>query len=179
MVQTTTSIVQRLLMAVLIACFAAGVTAQEPGPTTPAPPRSVGGHVGVAVPLVFINEDDTETIGDTFVIANPIGVGFKLSDRLVLDFEIIVQNPVDPSGTTGLVIDPGLVYNFGAFAAGLRVASAINQPANFGVIPLVNKGIVDLGGGATWFIEAAFPMFVRSEPPDFTLDIVLHTGFGF
>jgi hypothetical protein len=170
---------RRALMSMAFAGIAVGALAQEPGPTPPTTPRSVGGHVGVAVPLVMINEDDTETIGDNFVIANPIGIGFKLSERLVLDLEMIVQNPVDPSGTTSLVIDPGIVYNFGAFAAGLRVASAINQPSNFGVIPLINKGLMDLGGGATWFVEAAFPAFVRSEPPDFTLDIVFHTGVGF
>jgi hypothetical protein len=175
----TNAIKQRLLASVMMACIAGVAWAQEPGPTPPTEPRRVGGHIGVAVPLVMINEDDTDTVGDNFVIANPIGIGFKLSERLVLDFEMIVQNPVDPSGTTGLVIDPGLVYNFGAFAAGLRVASVINQPANFGLIPLINKGIADLGGGTTWFVEAAFPMFVRSEPPDYTLDIVVHTGIGF
>lgn len=171
----------RMLVIVVVGCMAAGGVAQEPGPTPPEPakPRSIGGHVGVAVPLVMINEDDTETIGDNFVIANPIGIGFKLTDRLVMDFEIIVQNPVDPSGTTGLVIDPGLVYNFGPFAAGLRIASAINQPSNFGVIPLINRGLMDLGDGTTWFIEAALPTFVRSEPPDFTMDVVVHTGIGF
>jgi len=169
----------RLLTGMMIACIASGALAQEPGPTTPATPRSVGGHVGVAVPLVFINEDDTKTISDTFVIANPIGIGFKLSEKLVLDMEFIVQNPVDPSGTTSLVVDPGLVYNFGPFAAGLRVASAINQPANVGLIPLINRGLVNLGGGATWFVEAAFPAFIHSTPPDVTLDIVFHTGIGF
>ena len=175
----TIAVAQRLLASVFVACMAGGVLAQEPGPTTPSTPRSVGGHVGIAVPLVMINEDDTDTIADNFVIANPIGIGFKLSERLVLDLEIIVQNPVDPSGTTSLVVDPGLVYNFGAFAAGLRVASVINQPSNVGLIPLINKGLVDLGDGVTWFVEAAFPMFVRSEAPDFTMDVVLHTGVGF
>ena len=169
---------QRLLTSVIVAGMAAGALAQDAGPTPPTPPRSVGGHIGVAVPLVMINEDDTNTVDDNFVIANPIGIGFKLSEKLVLDFEVIVQNPVDPSGTSSLVVDPGLVYNFGAFAAGLRAASVINQPANFGLIPLINKGIANVGGG-TWFIEAAFPMFVHAEPPDFTLDIVLHTGVGF
>jgi hypothetical protein len=175
------SVVLLRALAVASACVAAGALAQEPGPTPPAPAtgRSVGGHIGVAVPLVMINEDDTNTVGDNFVIAVPIGIGFKLSEKLVLDFETIVQTPVDPSGTTSLVVDPGLVYNLGPFAAGLRVAWAINQPANVGLIPLVNKGLADLGGGVTWFVEAAFPMFIRSEPPDFTLDVVFHTGFGF
>jgi hypothetical protein len=128
---------------------------------------------------VFINEDDTETIGDRTVIATPIGIGWKLTDRLIVDFETIVQNPVDPSGTTSFVVDPGLIYNFGPFAAGLRIASEIGADANVGLIPLVNKGLVDLGNGVTWFAEAAFPTFIHARPPDFTMNIVFHTGLGF
>jgi hypothetical protein len=31
-----------------------------------------------------------------------------------------------------------------------------------------------------WFVEAAFPVFLHSDPdPDYTFDVVLHTGIGF
>ncbi|ABS27058.1 hypothetical protein Anae109_2858 [Anaeromyxobacter sp. Fw109-5] len=169
------------LAIVLAVALRAGAQAQEPPPmAAPPPERSVGGHVGIATPLVTVTSDDTTNIGDDFVIANPVGVSVKISERLVIDFEMIVQNPVDPRGESSLVIDPGVVYGAGPVALGLRVASVIGAPANVGVIPLVNKGLVDLGGGATWFVEAAFPTFLRSDPdPDLTLDVVLHTGIGF
>lgn len=172
---------RRIAYGVLASVVVASIPALSRGqPPAEAPRgRPVGGHVGIAVPLVFVNSDDTETIGDRRVIAMPIGIGWKLTDRLIVDFETIVQNPVDPSGTTSLVVDPGLVYDLGAFAAGLRVATAVNAPANVGLIPLVNKGVVKLGNDVTWFVEAAFPMFVRSRRPDFTLDVVVHTGLGF
>jgi hypothetical protein len=139
----------------------------------------VGGHVGLAVPLVTIpSEGDTTDVGDQFTLVAPIGVTVKLSDRVAIDLETQVANPVDPSGTTALVVAPGVVYNFGPFAAGLRVASEIGADSNVGVIPLVNKGLFPVGA-ATWFVEAAFPTFVHATPPDVTFTAVIHTGFGF
>jgi hypothetical protein len=42
--------------------------------------------------------------------------------------------------------------------------------------PLVNVGLVDLGG-AKWFVEGAFPIFY--VPKDVSLTVVAHTGIGF
>lgn len=140
-----------------------------------AAPRQVGGHVGIATPFVTF-ADETTTISDQFTLATPIGIGIEVSDRVVVDFETVVQNPVEPDGVTSLVVDPGVVYNAGVVALGLRLAFQINAQSNVGLIPLVNKGLVDLGG-ATWFIEAAFPVFYQNE--DVNLTIVGHTGIGF
>jgi hypothetical protein len=149
-------------------------------PTAALAQRAVGGHIGAATSFVTFNPDDTTTIEDQFTLAMPIGVGVRLGDRVIFDFEVIVQNPIDPRGTTGLVVDPGVVFPMGAFALGLRVASAINAPANIGIIPLVNVGLGKLGEHATWFIEGAVPAFLHSDPdPDWTIDLVLHTGLAF
>jgi hypothetical protein len=167
------SIPFKVLSGAIVCCIAVVAGAQ-------APARSVGGHIGFATSFVTVDEDgDTTNIGDQFTLVAPIGVTVKTGGPLAVDFEVQVANPIDPSGDTGLVIAPGLVYNLGPFAAGLRLASAIGPPANGGVIPIINKGLIPLGGGATWFVEAAFPMFVHAQPPDFTFDVVLHTGIGF
>jgi hypothetical protein len=106
-------------------------------------------------------------------------VTVKLTDRFAIDFETQVVNPIDPRGETRLVIAPGAIYNAGPFALGLRVASAIGAPANVGVIPLINRALFPVGTGM-WFVEAAFPMFLHSDPdPDASLDIVIHTGVAF
>jgi hypothetical protein len=141
---------------------------------------TVGGHVGLATPLLTMTSNDDTDISERQVLVAPIGVTVKLTDRLAIDFETQVANRLDePRGNTTLTVAPGAVYNFGPFAAGLRVASTIGAPANAGVIPIINKGLFPVGRG-TWFIEAAFPMFVHSEPdPDFTFDVVIHTGIGF
>jgi hypothetical protein len=139
----------------------------------------VGGHVGIASPIVTITSDDSTNIVDNTVIVNPIGVTVKLTDAVAVDFETQVVSPVDPTGDTKLVVAPGLIYNAGPAALGLRVAAEIGSPANVGLIPLINKGIADLGGGATWFVEAAFPTFISSQRPDVAFNVVLHTGIGF
>lgn len=158
------------LSGLLVVWAPAGALAQE---------RRVGGHIGFATSFVTVTSDDTTDIGDQFTLVSPIGVTVKLTDRLAIDFETQVHNPVDPSGTSFFVVAPGIIYNPGPAAIGLRLASAINSPANVGLIPLINRGLADLGGGATWFVEAAFPTFVHAEPPDVTFDVVLHTGIGF
>jgi hypothetical protein len=73
-------------------------------------------------------------------------------------------------------VDPGVVYDWGGLATGLRVAFQINAPANVGLIALVNKGLVPIGK-ATWFVEAAFPTFYSQR--QVTFNAVLHTGVGF
>jgi hypothetical protein len=170
------------LLTTLAICAAASVArAQEAAPVAPpaadqAPKGNAGGHLGVAVPLVTVTDEETTTVSDQFTLAHPIGVGVKVSRRLTVDFEVVVSNPIDPVGPTGLVIDPGVVYDLGPVALGLRAAFQIGQTANIGAVPLVNKGLVDLGG-ATWFIEAAFPTFYSDH--DVAFNVVLHTGIGF
>jgi hypothetical protein len=137
----------------------------------------VGGHVGVATPLVTAAEETT-TIADQLTVLTPIGIGFKVSERVAVDFEMVVATPVDqPGATTGLVVDPGVIYDLGGAALGLRVAFKIGAPANVGLIPLLNVGLVDLGG-ATWFAEAAFPTFYGAADTS-EFNAVLHTGVGF
>ena len=148
--------------------------------------KDVGGHVGVATPFVTVSKKTT-TIGDQFTLLTPIGVTVKPGGKLVIDFEVVVANPVSPPGTTGLVIDPGIVYDWGPFATGIRLAFETNANTNVGLIPLINFGLADLGG-ATWFVEAAFPTFIRSKLDDapstghhaeVAFNAVLHTGIGF
>jgi hypothetical protein len=142
------------------------------GQTRNREPR-LGGHVGIATPFVTLSSNTT-TIADQFTLLHPIGISVKF-DKVTVDFETVVVNPIDPSGNVGLVIDPGVVYNFGPVAAGLRLAWQ-QAESNFGLIPLVNKGIVDFGE-ATWFVEAAFPTFYSDSTIAFNM--VLHSGVGF
>jgi hypothetical protein len=141
----------------------------------PLATKAIGGHVGIAVPFVTISKHTT-TIGDQFTILDPIGIGFRLSEHVAVDFETVVGTPVHPTGKTSLVVDPGVIFPFGKLALGLRVAFQINADANFGLIPLVNYALVDLGH-ATWFVEAAFPTFYSDK--EVALTALLHTGVGF
>src|SRR6266498_3207520 len=142
----------------LAAAFPAGARAQDAASTpppvlaaTPTPqastgPRLVGGHVGAAVPVVSFHSvgKTTQTPSDQFTIAVPIGVSVHVSLDWVVDFEVVVASDVKPWGGTGLTIDPGVVYVGLPVALGLRTKFDVSAPANFGLIPLIHKGIVDV-----------------------------------
>jgi hypothetical protein len=162
----------------------------------------IGGHVGVAVPMVTFQGytssayaapalDKTVTLGDQFNLAFPIGLTVKTSRRVAFDFEVIVSTKVDPVGSTDLTIDPGVIYDWGPINTGLRLAVPVGaSPLAIGVIPLINRGITKIGG-ATWFIEADFPVIYHAsgagDQPNgavgtnslVAFSVALHTGFGF
>ena len=95
----------------------------------------------------------------------------------VVDFEVVVASDVKPWGSTGLTIDPGLIYVGEPVALGLRAKFDVSANANFGLIPLIHKGIVDIGE-ANWFVEAAFPI-TATRGEGYALAAVAHTGFAF
>jgi hypothetical protein len=152
--------------------------------------RKVGGHIGVATSFLTASSrtdpatgKSTETISDRFPLVIPIGISVHTSDTTVVDFETQVALKLHPAGTTEFNVAPGIVYNFGPAAAGLRLVFPIGAtPSAVGLVPLINKGFADLGFG-TWFIEAALPVVYHGSGPGtdghLTFDLVLHTGIGF
>lgn len=160
-------------------------------PTPSAHPFGIEGHVGIATPVVTVTtgkNGQTQTPGDQFTLLHPIGIGFKVSEHAAVDFEVVFGDPIKPRGTTNLVIDPGIVYDTGPAVLGIRLALPVSATTSYGVIPLIHKGIVDIGGGANWFVELAFPTFLHFNPAnadgtsgETTLEFnaVFHTGVGF
>ncbi|HXU03007.1 MAG TPA: hypothetical protein VN903_18700 [Polyangia bacterium] len=155
------------------------VVAAAPTPAPSSGPRMVGGHVGAAVPVVSFHSvgQTTRTPSDQFTIAVPIGVSVHVAPVWVVDFEVVVASDVKPWGGTTLTIDPGVVYTALPVALGLRAKFDVGSTANFGLIPLIHKGIVDVGE-ANWFVEAAFPITAAREN-GYALAAVAHTGFAF
>lgn len=155
------------------------VVSAAPAAPAPAGSRMVGGHVGAAVPVVSFHSvgKTTQTPSDQLTIAVPIGVSVHVAPTLVVDFEAVVASDVKPWGGTGLTIDPGVVYVGAPVALGLRAKFDVNAPANFGLIPLIHKGVVDIGE-ANWFVEAAFPI-TAMRGSGYALAAVAHTGFAF
>ena len=154
-------------------------TTSQAAASPPAGARTVGWHVGAAVPFVSFHSvgKGTQTPSDQLTIAVPIGISVHLSPTWVFDFETVVANDVNPWGGTGLTVDPGVIYVGAPVALGLRAKFDVGAAANFGLIPLVHKGLVDVGY-ANWFVEAAFPM-TAMRGNGYTLAAVAHTGFAF
>jgi len=162
----------------------------------------VGGHFGLALPFVTVSSDGTTVIGRDFgQVGITPGITVKLTEHWAVDFEFIGFSRWDlkPSGTpdvshTIFVVDPGVVYNFGPVAAGLRLAVQIGEgvPLNFGAVPIVVVPF-KLSSRLSYFLELDLPVFVMAKPglPATaltaatetriigSLTILLQTGFAF
>jgi hypothetical protein len=191
MTTKTTSILACCVATGLVAAIAPATAHADDAAAPPAanPHPGIGGHVGLAIPLVFINSENppgNQTISDKTVFAFPIGIGLKLTDKAAIDFETIVGNPIHPRGGTGFTVDPGIVYDMGPFVLGGRLGFDVFAPTNFKLIPLIHKAIAPVGAGANWFVEAALPVTFSfttdvqgNDKTSTELDIVFHTGIGF
>lgn len=198
--------------AVLCLVVAAGVAHAEASPPAappakaaapefPAAPR-VGGHFGLALPVVAFDNDGTSAIGRDFVqVGVTPGITVKLTERWAVDFEFIafsrwdLERPGTPDKShTIFVADPGVVYNFGPVAAGLRLAVQVGEgvPLNFGLVPIAVVPF-KVTRRLSYFLELDLPVFVTASagaPATATtpasdarvvgsLAILLQTGFAF
>jgi hypothetical protein len=148
----------------------------------------LSGHIGVAFPIVtHSSTTGTTTIGDSFNILFPFGVGVRPEGwPVVLDFEFVPE--VHPSSrSTTLLVHPGVILPLpNDWAVGMRAAFEINQNS-VGFTPLVNKSFPVTGHKFKWFVEGDLPVrFVRVNNPfparpidSTTVGFVLHLGLAF
>lgn len=195
-----------LLLALSIGSSSAALADEAPpakaaAPEFPGWPR-VGGHFGLAISIAAFDNDGTTAIGRDFVqIGITPGITVKITERWAVDFEFIGFSRWDlnPPGTpnkshTIFVVDPGVVYNFGPVAGGLRLATQIGEgvPLNFGIVPIVVVPF-KVTKRLSYFLELDLPVFVMATPgvpataltaaTDSrvigSLTILLQTGFAF
>jgi len=150
--------------------------ASEPGPsytlTPPSPPVAssrtyprVGGHLGFALPIFTLAKNSTIIGGDFVNIGLTPGITVTLDDHWSVDFEFVAYIPLKdlPQGV-GIVVDPGVLYNFGDFTAGLRVATKVTEATNIGLIPIFVLPLKNLlSGPFTPFVEADVPIFFQDN----------------
>lgn len=141
----------------------------------------VGGHVGMAVPVLTLAKNSTVVGADFVTVGLTPGITVHLDDRWAVDFEFIAFNELKntPAATT-FVVDPGIVRKFDGFAAGLRVATQVGAPTNIGVVPIVVVPF-KISEHLSYFVEGDLPLFLRdsgtSMQPSATL--LLQTGVSF
>src|SRR5262249_47230279 len=89
--------------------------------------NTVGGHMGLAFPIVSTTGDHTTTINHDFSMAFPIGISIKGSGRMFFDLEFV---PVvqDSPRNVSFIAHPGLLWGIGhGFSAGGRLAFDVNS----------------------------------------------------
>jgi hypothetical protein len=172
--------------------------AKAAAPEFPSWPR-VGGHFGLALPIVAFDNDGTTVLGREFAqVGVTPGITIKIAERWAVDFEFIGFGRWDlttPARShTVFVVDPGVVYNFGPVAGGLRLATQIGEgvPLNFGLVPIVVVPF-KISSKLSYFLELDLPVFVTatagvpataltpatSDRVMGSLTILLQTGFAF
>lgn len=184
----------------LMLCITAPARAEDV-PAKPSSPR-VGGHFGLAINIANFDNDGATVMGRDYVqIGVTPGITVKLDDHWAIDFEFIGFGRWDlnKSGTadkshTIFVVDPGVIYNFGRVAAGLRLAVQIGEsvPMNFGIVPIVVVPFT-VTKKLSYFLELDLPVFITAVAGTPTtpttpavasrtvgsMTILLQTGFAF
>ena len=141
----------------------------------------LGGHIGFVLPLVSHANGTTTTISDDFVIGFPMGITVRKSDTFAFDLELVpaVQNsPLH----IDLTVHPGVVWGVGnGWGAGARLAFDVNR-ASWGFTPILNHGLLKVGGDATIFGELVLPVRFQEDARGNTFTSVgfgVHIGVGF
>jgi hypothetical protein len=122
----------------------------------------VGGHFGVALPLVTRAQGQTTTLSDDFVIVFPTGITVRKSDVFAFDLELapVVQN--DPRHID-LTLHPGVAWGIGnGFSVGGHVAFDIGRES-WGFTPLFNRGLVQMRKDTTFFGELDVPIRFKED----------------
>jgi hypothetical protein len=160
-----------------------GISLTEPPRAVPQQYPAVGGHFGMAVPIVTVS-GDTTVIGSDFVtLGLTPGMTVHLDDKWAIDFEFIAFNQLKPPashGNTTFVVDPGIIRKFDGFVAGLRVATQVGAPINSALVPIFVLPI-KVSKRSVYFLEADAPIFLRDNghKPELSGTFLFQTGFGF
>ena len=145
--------------------------------------NSVGGHIGIAFPLVTHAGGETTTIADNFTVAFPMGVTIKRDgSKLAFDFEFVAAVQKTPR-RVNLTVHPGLIWDLGHnFAGGIRAAFDVNQ-TSYGFTPLLAYGWAIKGHkNNKVFLEFDLPVrFAKPSPGNNVASVTaaIHLGTAF
>lgn len=123
----------------------------------------LGGHLGLAVPLVTFADPVTGIGADYTRLGLVVGVNFAITERLSIDLEFVAYSDFWGATTiSNLVVDPGVIYAFDFLSVGLRTAVHVVQPQNWGFIPIIVKAfpITDV---VKIYVELDFPIFINEQ----------------
>ncbi len=127
------------------------------------PPPRVGGHVGIAFPIVTRSDGQTTTISEDFIVGFPVGITIRNSSPFAFDFEFVPTINNSPRQDVTLTVHPGVIYGFKKnYAVGLRAAFDIGADA-YGFTPLIQRSW-KIKGNTKYFVEADFPVRFRQRP---------------
>lgn len=136
----------------------------------------LGGHFGVAIPIVSVADGHATTVDEYTVIAVPMGIGLRNAvGPLAFDMELVPS--VAEGHDVDVTIHPGLIYP-GKFAAvGLRAAFEVDSNA-YGFTALLARPI-QIGELGSFFIELDVPVRFPPGPVGSVVGVATHVGIAF
>lgn len=144
----------------------------------------VGGHAGLALPILTLGSDTTVIGADFLALGVTPGITIHLDEKWAVDFEFIAFNDFKNGGVTTFVVDPGVIRKFDDLVVGLRVATKVGALANIGLVPIVVKPF-SVSDKAVYFVELDLPLFLNNTAllgdPQFepSVSVLFQTGVGF
>ena len=155
-----------------------------PPPAAPPPAETapkLGGHLGLALPVLTLSQETTTIGGDFVSIGITPGITYHLDDKWSIDLEFIAFNEVKRAhSATTFVVDPGVLRKFDGFVLGGRVATQVGAPTNIGLVPIVVVPF-KVSDQFSYFVEADVPLFARDNgrAAVFSATLQFQTGFAF
>lgn len=170
----------RSLAAIALVAIVLGVPFGAPPPASAASEESfvnrLGGHFGVAVPLVSFADGDATTIGEFSAVAFPMGISVSNAvGPLVFDMELVPA--VTEGHNVDLTIHPGLIYPGRFGAVGMRAAFEVDNDA-YGFTALVARPF-RIGEAFNFFIELDVPVRFPKGKVGTVVGIATHIGIAF
>ena len=142
--------------------------------------RSVGGHVGVALPLVWRSEDKTTTMAEEFAISVPVGVILRKNTGLPID--IGVAPTLLHNGRVTFSASVNAVRGIGrGFSAVMGVLVDVSDPA-WGFAATLDKVLLRMQGGAVLVGDLSVPVlfYTDSQGAGYTsVGLAMHVGVAF
>jgi hypothetical protein len=136
----------------------------------------LGGHFGVAVPIVTFADGDATTIDEFTMIAFPMGVSVKNAlGPLAFDLEVVPS--VAEGHDVDATIHPGFIYGGRYGAVGLRAAFEIDNNA-FGFTPLIARPF-RIGESLNLFLELDVPVRFPAGSVGTVVGVATHLGIAF
>ena len=136
----------------------------------------LGGHIGVAVPLVSVADGDATTVAESTTIALPMGLTIQRAvGPLAFDMEVVPA--VSEGHEVDVVIHPGLIYPGRLAAVGMRAAFEVDSNA-YGFTALIARPIW-IGESLNLFVELDVPVRFPPGPVGSVVGVATHVGIGF
>ena len=141
--------------------------------------RSVGGHVGVALPLVSRSQGETTMLVDDFAIIFPMGVVLRLNTGLPIDLAVV---PTLHKHRVEFSMGVNTIHGIGhGFAVGGGVFVDVSNRA-WGFAPAFDRVLLHMAGGRALVGDLFVPVAFHKDTHGAryaSIGVATHVGVAF